>query len=162
MNISLRVIINLLHLGVYVNNWCGMAANNVCQLNLSLRRNLPISIWHAVSWHPPVTAPSGSATLLLAAPANSRAWHVCKGLVICTTWDPLPAAFVPELSIELAELWLFLLSLSSFSLSLPTHSYPSPFYISQGHSHESLVLPNSAWYLLLSRSKFSQLMLRVV
>ena len=74
-------------------------------------------------------------------------------------WSPtrhgtaLPATFTPELSTELNELWLFLLNSPSFSPSLPTHCYPSPFDISQGHSCKSLVLPIWAWRILLRGSK---------
>lgn len=54
---------------------------------------------------------------------------------------PRPAVFMPELSIELTETWLLLLNLFSFYLSFCAFSYPSPFYISQGYSHESFILP---------------------
>lgn len=138
-----------------------MAANNVCQLNLSLRKNLPINIWHAVSWHPPVIVPQD-------VPHSSRQPKPIAEHGMCARdWSSAQHGSLYQQSLCQSSPLSHLNFGSSYLIYLPLPSpylpmpIPLPLYFT-GSLHEFLVLPNSAWHLLLSRSKLHQLMLRVV
>lgn len=160
MNIFLRAIIYLAHLGLYVNNWCG--SHRWVPLGSAFEKEFDNQ--HKECSQLTVSSSSTFRKCLILPDSP-------KPITEPGRWIKRWPSAQHETPLNQQSLcqssplnWLVLalpINSSSFYLSLPTYFSPLPFVL-HGVTPMNLDLPIWTWHLLLRECKLSQLILKVV